>query len=255
MNSRIKRRKFGQNYLKDKAVLFEMGSYINPKQNDSFIEIGPGRGALTEQINKKNINVLAVDIDEGNISYLREKYNGPANLKFIESDFLKFILPRDSQSLRVIGNLPYNISTQIILKLINDYQIIDDMHFLVQKEVAEKINGKQSTKNWGKLALKISLFFESEILFDVPPSAFDIKPKVDSRFIRLIKKKNLDYDISIKNDLFKIIDFAFTSRRKNIKNNLKNIRLNWEKINVDPNKRPEEISISEYINILKEYNS
>ena len=255
MNSRIKRRKFGQNYLKDKAVLFEMSSYINPKQNDSFVEIGPGRGALTEQINKKNINILAVDIDEENISYLREKYNGPGNLKFVECDFLKFDLPRDSQSLRVVGNLPYNVSTQIILKLINDYQIIHDMHFLVQKEVATKINGEKSTKNWGKLALKISLFFESEILFDVPPSSFDIKPKVDSSFIRLIKKKNLDYDISIKNDLFKIIDFAFTSRRKNIKNNLKNIRLNWEKINVDPNKRPEEISISEYINILKEYNS
>ena len=90
MNSRSKRRKFGQNYLKDKAVLFEMGSYINPKQNDSFLEIGPGRGALTEQINKKNINILAVDIDEENISYLREKYNGPGNLKFVECDFLKF---------------------------------------------------------------------------------------------------------------------------------------------------------------------
>lgn len=255
MNSRSKRRKFGQNYLKDKAVLFEMSSYINPKKNDSFVEIGPGRGALTEQINKKNINILAVDIDEENISYLREKYNGPGNLKFVECDFLKFDLPRDSQSLRVVGNLPYNVSTQIILKLINDYQIIHDMHFLVQKEVATKINGEKSTKNWGKLALKISLFFESEILFDVPPSSFDIKPKVDSSFIRLIKKKNLDYDISIKEDLFRIIDFAFTSRRKNIKNNLKNIKINWEKINVDPNKRPEEISIREYIDILKEYNS
>ena len=255
MNSRSKRRKFGQNYLKDKAVLFEMSSYINPKQNDSFVEIGPGRGALTEQINKKNINILAVDIDKENISYLREKYNGPGNLKFVECDFLKFDLPRDSQSLRVVGNLPYNVSTQIILKLINDYQIIHDMHFLVQKEVATKINGEKSTKNWGKLALKISLFFESEILFDVPPSSFDIKPKVDSSFIRLIKKKNLDYDISIKEDLFRIIDFAFTSRRKNIKNNLKNIKINWEKINVDPNKRPEEISIREYIDILKEYNS
>tara|TARA_B100000212_G_scaffold167039_1_gene125617 strand:- start:1691 stop:2458 length:768 start_codon:yes stop_codon:yes gene_type:complete len=255
MNSRSKRRKFGQNYLKDKAVLFEMSSYINPKQNDSFVEIGPGRGALTEQINKKNINILAVDIDEENISYLREKYNGPGNLKFVECDFLKFDLPRDSQPLRVVGNLPYNVSTQIILKLINDYQIIHDMHFLVQKEVATKINGEKSTKNWGKLALKISLFFESEILFDVPPSSFDIKPKVDSSFIRLIKKKNLDYDISIKEDLFRIIDFAFTSRRKNIKNNLKNIKINWEKINVDPNKRPEEISIREYIDILKEYNS
>lgn len=128
------------------------------------------------------------------------------------------------------------------------------MHFLVQREVAEKITGQKSTKNWGKLAIKIALFFESEILFDVPPEAFDIKPKVTSSFIRLIKKDSLEYDISLKRNFFKVVDLAFTSRRKNIKNNLQKIGIDWEKINIDPKKRPEEISIEEYINISKEYN-
>ena len=128
------------------------------------------------------------------------------------------------------------------------------MHFLVQREVAEKITGQKSTKNWGKLAIKIALFFESEILFDVPPKAFDIKPKVTSSFIRLIKKDSLKYDISLKSNFFKVVDLAFSSRRKNIKNNLQKIEIDWKKINIDPKKRPEEISLEEYINISKEYN-
>ena len=254
MNIRATRRKYGQNYLIDKAVLFEMGNTINSKSNDSFIEIGPGLGALTEQINKESIKILAIDVDEQNIDYLKRKYNGPADIKFVHGDFLKFNLPVDGNSQRIVGNLPYNISTQIILKLIDDYEFIEDMHFLVQREVAEKITGQKSTKNWGKLAIKIALFFESEILFDVPPEAFDIKPKVTSSFIRLIKKDSLEYDISLKSNFFKIVDLAFTSRRKNIKNNLQKIGIDWEKINIDPKKRPEEISIEEYINISKEYN-
>ena len=121
-------------------------------------------------------------------------------------------------------------------------------------ELYKILIAQKSTKNWGKLAIKIALFFESEILFDVPPEAFDIKPKVTSSFIRLIKKDGLDYDISLKKNLFKIIDLAFSSGRKNIKNNLQKIGIDWQKINVDPRKRPEEISIEEYINISKEYN-
>ena len=254
MNLRSIRRKYGQNYLIDKAVLYEMGNSINPKEKDIFIEIGPGRGALTDQINKDDIQILAIDIDAQNIEHLARKYAGPADIKFIHEDFLKFDVPSNANLHRIVGNLPYNISTQIILKLVDDFESIKDMHFLVQREVAEKITGQKSTKNWGKLAIKIALFFESEILFDVPPEAFDIKPKVTSSFIRLIKKDGLDYDISLKKNLFKIIDLAFSSRRKNIKNNLQKIGIDWQKINVDPRKRPEEISIEEYINISKEYN-
>ena len=127
------------------------------------------------------------------------------------------------------------------------------MHFLVQKEVAEKIIGHVATKNWGKLAMKISAFFDSEILFDVPPDAFDIKPKVNSSFIRLLPKKNIAANLVIKNNLFKIIDLAFISRRKNIKNNLKSLNINWERMNIDPTKRPEEISLNNFINLAREY--
>ena len=255
MSSRDIRRKYGQNYLIDPAILFEMGEVISPNDSDNFIEIGPGIGALTNQINTKNINITAIDIDANNIETLKNKFKGPANFNFINEDILKFKLEDLKVDKRIVGNLPYNISTQIILKLLNDYQKIIDMHFLVQKEVAQKITGQVASKNWGKLAIKISAFFNSEILFDVPPEAFDIKPKVNSSFIRLLPKKDLNYDLSIKDNLYKIIDLAFSSKRKNIKNNLKKLDIDWDKTNIDPTKRSEEIPLSDFINLAKVYSA
>ena len=255
MSSRDIRRKYGQNYLIDPAILFEMGEVISPNDSDNFIEIGPGIGALTNQINTENINITAIDIDANNIETLKNKFKGPANFNFINEDILKFKLEDLRVDKRIVGNLPYNISTQIILKLLNDYQKIIDMHFLVQKEVAQKITGQVASKNWGKLAIKISAFFNSEILFDVPPEAFDIKPKVNSSFIRLLPKKDLNYDLSIKDNLYKIIDLAFSSKRKNIKNNLKKLDIDWDKTNIDPTKRSEEIPLSDFINLAKVYSA
>ena len=255
MSSRDIRRKYGQNYLIDPAILFEMGEVISPNDSDNFIEIGPGIGALTNQINTKNINITAIDIDADNIETLKNKFKGPANFNFINEDILKFKLEDLRVDKRIVGNLPYNISTQIILKLLNDYQKIIDMHFLVQKEVAQKITGQVASKNWGKLAIKISAFFNSEILFDVPPEAFDIKPKVNSSFIRLLPKKDLNYDLSIKDNLYKIIDLAFSSKRKNIKNNLKKLDIDWDKTNIDPTKRSEEIPLTDFINLGKVYSA
>jgi 16S rRNA (adenine1518-N6/adenine1519-N6)-dimethyltransferase len=251
MNSRDLRRKYGQNYLKDKAILFEMGEAIAPKEHDNFIEIGPGLGALTDQINIEKINITCVEIDAKNIEYLRKKYDGPASFKFINEDILDFNLGDEVSNYRLIGNLPYNISTQIMLKFIENYKNIYDMHFLVQKEVAEKVTGNVSTKNWGKLALKISAFFDSEVLFDVPPESFDIKPNVNSSFIRLLPKKDINYDLEIKSDLYNVIDSAFMSRRKNIKNNLKNLNINWNEVDIDPNKRSEELSTQDFIYLAK----
>ena len=251
MSSRDLRRKYGQNYLKDKAILFEMGEAIAPKEHDNFIEIGPGLGALTDQINIEKINVTCIEIDAKNIEYLRKKYDGPASFKFINEDILDFNLDDEVSNYRLIGNLPYNISTQIMLKFIENYKNIYDMHFLVQKEVAEKVTGNISTKNWGKLALKISAFFDSEVLFDVPPESFDIKPNVNSSFIRLLPKKDINYDLEIKSDLYNVIDSAFMSRRKNIKNNLKNLKINWNEVDIDPNKRSEELSTQDFIYLAK----
>ena len=115
MRSRDIRRKYGQNYLTDKSVLFKMADAISPTSSDNFLEIGPGLGALTEQINKDDINIIAIDIDSENTEILKNKFTGPANFQFLTDDILKYKIENDRQ--RIVGNLPYNISTQIILKL------------------------------------------------------------------------------------------------------------------------------------------
>ena len=253
MISRDIRRKFGQNYLSDPAIIFEMGQAISPQNNSNFFEIGPGMGALTNTLNQDGISIKAIDIDQNNIDYLSKHFKGPAKFEFFQGDILSTPLNfLEDKKYRVVGNLPYNISTQIILRFIDWNNVIEDMHFLVQKEVAEKINGTVGTKNWGKLSIKISAFFNTQILFDVPPESFDIKPKVNSSFIRLSPKKNV-IDISTKNNLFKIIDMSFSSRRKNIKNNLKKANLDWDSLEINQNLRPEEVSLENYLKIAKQY--
>ena len=253
MQSRNIRRKFGQNYLSDPAVIFEMGQAISPKKQDYFFEIGPGMGALTNVLNLDEVNVKALDIDPNNIDYLSKKFQKPGNFDFTQGDILSEPLNfLYDQRYRIVGNLPYNISTQIILRFIDWHKSIKDMHFLVQKEVADKITGNIGSKNWGKLSIKLSYFFETQILFDVPPEAFDIKPKVNSSFIRLTPKENF-IDSSLKQNLFKIIDMSFVSRRKNIKNNLKKVFIDWDSLGINPNLRPEEVSLKEYLEISKNY--
>ena len=127
------------------------------------------------------------------------------------------------------------------------------MHFLVQKEVAEKITGTIKTKNWGKLSIKIAAFFNTEILFDVPPESFDIKPKVMSSFIRMATKQNLEFDSKLVTNLYKVIDLSFSSRRKNIKNNLKKQNFDWDNLDIDFNLRPEELSLSNYVELAKAF--
>ena len=127
------------------------------------------------------------------------------------------------------------------------------MHFLIQKEVAEKITGTIKTKNWGKLSIKIAAFFNTEILFDVPPESFDIKPKVMSSFIRMTPKQNLEFDSKLVTNLYKVIDLSFSSRRKNIKNNLKKQNFDWDNLDIDFNLRPEELSLSNYVELAKAF--
>ena len=218
MNSRDIRRKFGQNYLSDPAIIFEMSRAISPLDGDNFLEIGPGMGALTNVLNLPGINVKAIDVDEKNIEYLKKQYLAPAKFDFIHGDILSAPLDfLEKDKYRIVGNLPYNISTQIILMLSNWSNLIGDFHFLVQKEVAEKIAGKIATKNWGKLSIKLSAFFNTEILFDVPPEAFDIKPKVNSSFIRMTPQKSIILTSLLRIIYIKLLTCLFLQEEKILK--------------------------------------
>ena len=192
-----------------------------------------------------------MDIDKKNIDMLSQKYND-TDYQFKHGDILKESLEfLRSDKHRIVGNLPYNISTQIIIKLINYLVGIEDMHFLVQKEVAHRICASNQSGDWGRLGVKISAFFETDILFDVPPESFDIKPKVQSSFIRLIPKASPMIDLSQFSEFSSLVDQSFANKRKGIKNNLKKLEIDFEKLSINPLARAEELSIEDFISVFK----
>ena len=251
MNDRKHRRNLGQNYLIDPVILFEIERAINPQNNNLFFEIGPGTGALTSQLMGQNIRITAMDLDKKNVDMLMEKYNDTKH-EFLHGDVLRESLEflRISKH-RIVGNLPYNISTQIVLRLIKYFNEIEDMHFLVQKEVAQRICASNQSGDWGRLGVKVAAFFKTSILFDVPPESFDIKPKVQSSFIRLIPRSMPLIMLDELNKFSDLVDQSFANKRKGIKNNLKKLNIDFEKLKINPLARAEELSIENFIAIFK----
>jgi 16S rRNA (adenine1518-N6/adenine1519-N6)-dimethyltransferase len=202
-----------------------------------------------------NRQIIAMDLDQKNIIALSERFP-KAEHEFIHGDVLKE--PLDflyKAKHRVVGNLPYNISTQIIIKLIDYLSGIEDMHFLVQKEVAHRICASNKSGNWGRLGVKIAALFKTTILFDVPPESFDIKPKVQSSFIRLIPRVKPMIDLNNFSRFSNLVDQSFANKRKGIKNNLKKLAIEFEDLNINPLARAEELSIEDFISVFQTIDS
>ena len=246
MVERSFRRRFGQNYLTDKSVIFQIVDKINPSKEDNFIEIGPGQGAITKNIKNNSRNLTLIEIDKENVVYLRSSLGN--EIKIFEEDVLKIDLSFVKNNDRVIGNLPYNIASQIILRFLELNKKIFDMHFMVQKEMAEVITSSPGNKSWNRFAVKVAFFYETEVLMDISPEAFDIKPKVDSSLVRFRPRNTQTFEIK---KLFKIIDLSFQSKRKTIFNNLKKHNVNWEKLKFDKNLRAEQLSLEDFLEIYK----
>jgi len=246
MIDRSSRRRFGQNYLRDKSVIYQIVDKINPKKEDSFIEIGPGQGAITGAIKNNSKNLTLVEIDKENVAYLKNSLGN--EIKIFEEDVLKIDLGFIKNNDRIIGNLPYNIASQIILRFLELNKKIFDMHFMVQKEMAEVLTSSPGNKSWNKFAVKVAFFYETEILMDISPEAFDIKPKVDSSLVRFKPINSQAFEIK---KLFQIIDLSFQSKRKTIFNNLKKHNINWEKLKFDKNLRAEQLSLEDFLEIYK----
>ena len=246
MIDRSSRRRFGQNYLTDKSVIYQIVDKINPGKEDSFIEIGPGQGAITGSVKNSSKNLTLIEIDKENIAYLKSSLGD--GIKIFEEDVLKIDLSFIKNNDRVIGNLPYNIASQIILRFLELNTKIFDMHFMVQKEMAEVLTSSPGNKSWNKFAVKVAFFYETEILLDISPEAFDIKPKVDSSLVRFKPINSQAFEIK---KLFQIIDLSFQSKRKTIFNNLKKHNINWEKLKFDKNLRAEQLSLEDFLEIYK----
>ena len=246
MIDRSSRRRFGQNYLRDKSVIYQIVDKINPRKEDSFIEIGPGQGAITGGIKNNSKNLTLIEVDKENVAYLKNSLGN--EIKIFEEDVLKIDLSFIKNNDRIIGNLPYNIASQIILRFLELNKKISDMHFMVQKEMAEVLTSSPGNKSWNKFAVKVAFFYETEILMDISPEAFDIKPKVDSSLVRFKPINSQAFEIQ---KLFQIIDLSFQSKRKTIFNNLKKHNINWEKLKFDKNLRAEQLSLEDFLEIYK----
>ena len=236
----------GQNYLRDKSVIYQIVDKINPRKEDSFIEIGPGQGAITGGIKNNSKNLTLIEVDKENVAYLKNSLGN--EVQIFEEDVLKIDLSFIKDNDRIIGNLPYNIASQIILRFLELNKKISDMHFMVQKEMAEVLTSSPGNKSWNKFAVKVAFFYETEILMDISPEAFDIKPKVNSSLVRFKPINSQAFEIK---KLFQIIDLSFQSKRKTIFNNLKKHNINWEKLKFDKNLRAEQLSLEDFLEIYK----
>ena len=239
------RKRFGQNFLIDKVIIDKIVSCVNPTVEDNLIEIGPGKGALTEKLVESNCTLSLVEIDRDLVDILRKKYR---ELSIINEDILKveFNTLFGGEPKRIIGNLPYNISTPLLFKLSSINEWIIDMHIMLQKEVAERIVSNPSKKEYGRLSVSMQLFWEATSLFDVAPTAFSPKPKVNSTFMCLKPKKKKKFDRALMNQL---LTSAFSSRRKTLKNALRNYLDEGElkSLDINPRSRPENLVPEDFI--------
>ena len=244
----------GQHFLNDNNIIVKIVKYINPKKSDIFLEIGPGEGAITSPLTKVSNRIILIEKDKNLIPYLVEKYTDKKKIRIINQDILKYELEKISESsIRIVGNLPYNISTEIIFKILTITNKIQDAHFMLQKEVVDRVIASPGSKLFGRLSVMCQVYFTVKKLFDISPNVFIPKPKVMSSYIKLIPKKSLFDNAEHENMFKKIVVTMFTARRKMIKTSLKGIISDnvLKSISINPESRPETLDINNFIEISR----
>jgi len=243
------KKKFGQNFLIDNQIIKLILDEIKFSETNKYLEIGPGMGALTSELQKKTKNLDLIEIDPDMIKILRAKIN--ATTQLFEGDVLSFGDKFFGGYNVVLGNLPYYISTEIIFRFIS-INSVETLYFMVQKEVADRLVAKISSKENSILTNLVGFNFRAEKCFDIKPESFDPAPKVTSSFIKLTRHKDYFNEITYV-DFKRIVKESFKFKRKNLKNNLKNIlNLNdFENLEILPTERAEDLSIEDFIKITK----
>ena len=247
----LPRKRFGQNFLQDQYIIHEIIKCINPQPGEKVIEIGPGLAALTKPLIESLGHLDVVELDRNIISFLKENFS-QSQLTIHEGDALKFDFEFGGNPIRVVGNLPYNISTPILFYLANFSNILN-MTFMLQNEVVERICANPSTSDYGKLTIMLQYKFKTRKLLDVPPESFYPAPKVDSAIVYLEPRRDYDWQSIDEDKLSQIVSQAFNQRRKTIANSLKSSFSPEELVEcgIDPNCRAENVTIEQYLALSK----
>jgi 16S rRNA (adenine1518-N6/adenine1519-N6)-dimethyltransferase len=249
------KKRFGQNFLTDQGIINSLVDAIAPQEGQTLIEIGPGLGALTKPLLSHVTELHVVEIDRDIVSWMNVEYKMPSyeknNLIIHNVDALKFDFSELGEQLRITGNLPYNISTPILFHLLKNLSSIQDMHFMLQKEVVERMVAEPSTSAYGRLSVMLQYYLHMEYLITVPPEAFNPAPKVESAFVRCIPHAKLPFVAKDTDLLSKVVLAAFSQRRKTIRNTLKPF-LNdddFNQLDIDAQQRAENLSVADFVAI------
>lgn len=254
------RKRFGQNFLHDDGVVQRIVSSIHPVAGERVVEIGPGEGALTGGLVASGATVDAIELDRDLLSGLLARHGQNPEFTLHNSDVLKFdftsLAQTEGEHLRIVGNLPYNISTPLILKLLDHTRLIQDMHFMLQREVVVRLAAQPGGKDWGRLGIVAQYHCSVEHLFDVPPDAFRPPPKVQSAIVRLTPYASSPWPECNEARLRSTVQAAFAQRRKTLRNNLKGLIDNagLEALGIDPGARAETLELSQFIDITNALN-
>ncbi|MCW8126883.1 16S rRNA (adenine(1518)-N(6)/adenine(1519)-N(6))-dimethyltransferase RsmA [Microbulbifer halophilus] len=250
------RKRFGQNFLVDENIIEKIVRAVAPKESDNLVEIGPGQGAITRLLLQHCPSLTALELDRDLIPMLQFKFRDYPEFRILERDALKFDFDTLSgeageRPLRIVGNLPYNISTPLLFHLLGFRGRVQDMHFMLQKEVVDRLNATPGNKSYGRLSVMVQYHCRVQGLFPVPPQSFRPAPKVESAIVRLIPHAEPPRPAKDEPLLGRIVSVAFQQRRKTLRNALKPLfpELDAGGLPVDASRRPETLSVQEFVDL------
>jgi 16S rRNA (adenine1518-N6/adenine1519-N6)-dimethyltransferase len=244
------RRRFGQHFLRDPGVIARIVAAIDPQPDDALVEIGPGLGALTVPLLQRVARLHVVELDRDLAARLRAAH--PADRIVVhEADALEFDFDTLPERLRIVGNLPYNISTPLLFRLVRYAGRLRDLHFMLQKEVVDRMVAGPSTAAYGRLSVMLQYRFEMAKLFEVKPGAFRPPPKVDSAVVRMVPRPAAALAARDDQALGRVVTAAFTKRRKTLRNALAGVADEpaLRALGLDPRLRPENLGVEQYVRI------
>ncbi len=245
------RKRFGQHFLTDPGIIDAIIRAVHPTSDDIIVEIGPGQGAITDALARSAGHLHAVELDRDLVGRLRRRYDGNPKVTVHEADALRFDFSALGDRMRIVGNLPYNISTPLLFHLLKFRERILDMHFMLQKEVVERMAAGPGSKAYGRLGIMLGCHLHIESLFDVPPEAFDPPPEVNSAVVRLDPLPPGTFEIASEAQFSTLVATAFMQRRKTLRNSLKKLveGPDFAAVGIDAGLRPEQVSIADYVRL------